>query len=164
MTATQPTRKDTAEFFRLSLLAGLCEPSSVARWADSIVAAERSPHIAFIELCIAASQPASSVQTLLDDVPGQATPELPVRMLLGYSSRLVSARAFTPEQLLLRLYGIASLETFPERIYFQLVTLEDDYSLVRDGVYGTLAEVTQDITTFLNEYEQYAPDNSTGMA
>jgi len=117
MTATQPTRKDMAEFFRLGLLAGRCEPPAVARWEDSIVAVESSPHIAFIELCIAASQPASSVQTLLDDVPGQATPELPARMLLGFSSRLAASHTFTSEQLLLRLYGIASLETFPERIF-----------------------------------------------
>ena len=164
MTSAQPTPKDMAEFFRLSLLAGLCKPSAVARWADSIVANEQSPHIAFIELCIASSQPASCVRTLLGDVPGEATPELPAWMLLGHSSRLVSSHAFTPEQLLLRLYGIASLETFPKSIYFQLIRLEDEYSLVRDGVYGTLAELAEDITTFLNEYEPYAPDNSTGNA
>lgn len=162
MTATQPTQKDTAEFFRLSLLAGLCQPSAVARWADSIVGAEPSPHIAFIELCIAASQPASSVQTLLGDVPGQLTPELPVWMLLGYASRLVSSHVFTPDILLLRLYGIANLESFPERIYFRLVTLEDCYSLARDGVYGTPAEVARDVAAFLTEYEQYAPDAPTG--
>jgi hypothetical protein len=160
MTATQPTRKDMAEFFRLSLLSGLCEPPAVARWADSIVASESSPHIAFIELCVAGSRPASSVQTLLNDVPGRPTPDLAVRMLLGHSSRLLSSRALTAEQLLLRLYRIASLETFPERIYFELVRLEDELSLARDGVYDTIAEVAQDIATFLTEYDSHAPDNS----
>jgi hypothetical protein len=153
-----------AEFFRLSLLAGLCEPSTVARWADSIVAAEPSPHIAFIELCIAGSQSASSVQTLLDDVPGHATPDFSVQMLLGHASRLVTAHVFTPEQLLLRLYHMASLETFPDSIYYELSAFEDELSLARDGVYGTVSEVAQDFTTFLATYDSYAPNTSTGNA
>jgi len=164
MTARQPTRKDVAEFFRLGLLAGLCKPSTVARWADSIVTAERSPHIAFIELCIAGSQPANQVQSLLDNVPGQSTATLPVQMLLGHASRLVAAQTSPPEQVLLRIYRIASLETFPDGIYFDLIRLEDGLSLARDGVYGTLAEVRHDIVVFFKEYEPFAPDNSTGDA
>ena len=164
MTATQPSRKDMAEFFRLGLLAGLCGSPFVARWADSIVAAEPSPHIAFIELCIAGSQPASTVETLLADVPGQVTPDLPVHMLLGFSSRLISAHAFTPVELLLRLYRISSLETFPERIYFEFVRQEDAISLARDEVYGTLPEVAHHITEFLRAFEPYAPDTSPGSA
>ena len=159
----EPSRKDMGEFFRLGLLAGLCEPSDVARWADTIVASERSPHIAFIELCIAASQSASSVQSLLHEVPGQATPDLPFLMLLGHSARLLAAHTYSPKQLLLRLYRLARVE-LPESIYLELVGLEDAYSLVRDGVYGTLAEIAQHITAFLNEYESYAPDASTGYA
>lgn len=52
---------------------------------------------------------------------------------------------------------MVSLERFPERIYNQLVILEDDYSRVRDGVFGTLSEISQDINHFLKEYEPYAP-------
>ena len=164
MTATKPTRKDIAEFYRLGLLVGLCEPSSVALWADSIVAAEQSPHIAFIELCCGGSQPASAVQTLLADVPGQVTDGLPAHMLLGHASRLVTSRSFTPEQLMRRLYGISSLETFPERIYDELVRFDDEYSLARDGAYGTLAEADHDFSTFLADYDSYAPNTSTGNA
>jgi hypothetical protein len=164
MTATVPARKDIAEFFRLGLVAGICEPSSIARWADSIVAAEPSPHIAFIELCVAGSQPASSVQTLLGAVPGQTTRDLPFRMLLGHSSRLLAAHNFTAEQLLLRLYDLARLESLHEGIYGDLSGFEDELSLARDGVFGTVADVAQHFTRFLADYEPYAPDNSTGIA
>ena len=164
MTATEPSRKDIAEFFRLGLVARICEPSSIARWADSIVAAEPSSHIAFIELCLAGSQPASSVQTLLDAVPGQATPDLPFQMLLGHSSRLLTANIFTAEQLLRRLYGLVRLEAPEEDIYWKLSGFEDELSLARDGVFGTVADAAQHIADFLTDYEQYAPDNSTGNA
>jgi hypothetical protein len=164
MTVTPPTRKDMAEFFRFGLLAGLCEPSTVARWAESIVAADELPHIAFIELCIAGSQPASHVQALLHDVPGDPTPELATRMLLGHASGLISSHAFAPEQILLRLYGIATRETFPERVWSELVSLEDGLSLARDGVYGTLPEVATGIIEFLGNYAAYAPDDVCGLA
>lgn len=163
VTTMEPTRKDMAEFFRLSLLAGFGEPAEVIRWADSIVGAEASPHIAFIELCIAVAQPTGRLGDLLHEVPGQVTPELPVRMLLGAAARFISAHAADSERMLLRLYRVAGLEHFPERIYFQLVSLEDAYALARDGVYGTLAEVRQDFAAFLQEYEPYASGTIANM-
>jgi hypothetical protein len=146
-----------AEFFRLSLLAGFSEPSVVTRWADSIVAAERSPHIAFIELCIAGSQPASTVQTLLDDVPGEPTPDLAVHMLLGHAGHLAASHVFTAEEILLRLYRISSLEAFPQSLHFDISGFEDELSLARDGIYSTPSEVAQDFVTFLADYRPYAP-------
>jgi hypothetical protein len=70
---------------------------------------------------------------------------------------------FNPEQMLFRLYGMASPERFPERIYIHLTTLEDAWSLARDGAYETLPEVVEDIIAFLSKYAQHAPDDSSGM-
>ncbi|MGC3992128.1 MAG: hypothetical protein QM796_21030 [Chthoniobacteraceae bacterium] len=159
MTVMQPNRKDMAEFFRLSLHAGICTPATVVQWADRIVAADASPHIAFIELCMSAFQPASAVGTLLGDVPGQATADLSVQMLLGYAARLIAERTFAPEELLLRLYRLAGSE-FPGSIYFELVGLESAYICARDGVFGTVAEVMEDFATFLANHVRYAPDLS----
>ena len=128
------------------------------------MAAEQSPHIAFIELCIAGSQPSSTIQTLLADVPGQATPDLPVQMLLGHSWRLVTAHVVSAEQILLRLYGIARAVSFPEDIYYTLSGYEDVLSLARDGVYGTVANVAHEFLGFLADYKSYAPDLPTGIA
>ena len=83
---------------------------------------------------------------------------------VGHVSRLIAERAFVPEQLLLRLYRLARAESFPESIYFEFVRLEDDYSCAHDGVFGTVAEVVQDFSTFVADYEPYAPNTSTGNA
>lgn len=154
----QLNRKGTAEFFRLGLLTGLCAPSDVTRWADSIVAADSSPHIAFIELCVAGSQSANNILTLLKDVPGESNRDLPVLALLGWSSRLLSSQDSTPEQVLLRLYRIASSDTFPENIYFEIMRLEDELFLAGEGIYGTPADVARDIINFLKGYESFAPE------
>ena len=161
MTATQPTRKDIADFFRLGLLVGFCTPSEVAQWADRIVAAEASPHIAFIELCVSGSQPASTVQTLLGDVPGEATPDLAPHILLGHSYRLITSHAISAERALRLLYPLSCGESFSEDIRFTLSAYDDELSLAHQGVYRTVADVIQQFITFLADYESYAPDTST---
>jgi hypothetical protein len=157
MTVAKPTRKDVAEFFRLCLLAGLPETLRVVGWADSIVANDSSPHFAIIELCLCASKPVSEIQTLLGEVPGRATPGLPMRMLFGHLSRSLREAASVPEQVLVRLYRLSHPESFPESVYFELIRLEDDYALARDGVFGSVSEVIQEFADFLASYDEYAP-------
>jgi hypothetical protein len=157
MSNTQPTHKDVAEFFRLSLLAGFCGPSSVAQWADDIVAAEQSPDYAYIELCSSHLRAASIVRTQLSDVPGKVTSDLPFRMLLGHAARLLMSSAFSPEHLLQRLYHVSNLETFSEDIASELIRLEDGLSLARDGIYGDIPTVFEDIANFLSGFHCFAP-------
>src|SRR3989442_446735 len=93
MTATQPTRKDSAEFFRLGLLAGVCDLSAVVRWSDAVIMSEPSPPFAFFDLSTCESQPLSATLSLLVEVPGERTPNLAVHMLLGHCYRLARSRA-----------------------------------------------------------------------
>lgn len=165
MTIAKPTRKDIAEFFRLGLLARLCQPSAVVSWADSIVVAEPRPHIAFIELCIAGSQPLSCIVTLLADVPGRGAPELSARMLLGHAWRLVTAGILTAEEVLFRLYRFSRMEDgFPEDVHFTLSGYEDAFCLAEDEVHGSVADVEQGFLGFLADYKAYVPDIPAGNA
>lgn len=109
-----------------------------------------------IELCCSGTKPRSTVQSLLSGVPGASTPGLPVEMLLGYASRLIATGIVEPEQLLLRLHRMTSLEDFPESISSQLDSLEDGYYLAQDSVWGTIPEVLSDFSTFLKGYERHA--------
>ncbi len=100
------------------------------------------------------------MQTLLDEVPGQATPDLAGQMLLGHAFRLIAAGAVRCEQVLLRLYSIARLEALPDG--WDISGFEDRLSLARDKVFGTVSEVTESFAEFLATFEPYAPDISTG--
>ena len=157
MPATLSTRKDVAEFFRLGLLAGVCQPAAVALWAEAIVTAEASPHFSFIELSVSASRPASALQTLLADVPGQPTPGLPFKMLLGHCSRLLALGGVTAEPLVLDLYEAARLEAPDEDITHELSGFEDEFCLARDGVYGSMGDFARHFADFLAGFEPYAP-------
>ena len=156
MTAIQPTRKDIAEFFRLGLLAGVCDLPSVVRWTDDIISSEPSPPFAFFDLSTCESQPVSSAVGFLTEVPGERTPDLAVHMLLGHCYRLARSGAIGTTDTLLRLYRMATTEHFPERIYFEFVRQEDAFALARDRVYGTLPEVEQSFIQYLSGFDSYA--------
>ncbi len=157
MTSTRPTRKDIAEFFRLGLLAGVCDLPSVVRWADDIISSEQSSLFAFYDLSTCESQPVSAAVGFLTHVPGERTPDLAVHMLLGHCYRLALSGAICITDTLLRLFRMATTEHFPERIYFELVRQEDAFALARDHVYGTLSEVEQSFTQYLSGFDSYAP-------
>ena len=157
MTAPRPTKKDLAEFYRLALASGLCTPADVVAWADIIVAAEDTPDPVFLDLSCSGSLRAEAVQSALHDVPGSITEDLPIYLLLGHGGRLLAAGRVTAADLILRLHGLAGLESMPSDVYNELSFLEDAYSLARDGTYGTLAEFGQRLVDFLARYDDFVP-------
>jgi len=164
MRATEPTHRDIAEFFRLGLLAGVCDLSAIVCWADSVLTAEPSPPYAFCDLSICESQPVSSVVCLLREVPGTPTPDLPIFMLLGFCYQLAQSGSLSLSEKLVRLHRMARTEHFPDRIDSALTNLDEDLYLAREGIYGTVTEVERAFTDYLARYKSYAPDNLTGVS
>jgi len=164
MTATQPTRKDIAEFFRLGLLAGVCDLSAVVRWSDSVIMSEPSPPFAFFDLSICESQPLSAALGFLTEVPDPLTPDLPVYMLLGHCYRLAQSGTLALTDTLVRLHRMARSEYFPEPVDSTLRNLDEDFYLAHNEIHGTVAGVGQKFTDYLSRFEPYAPDISTRNA
>lgn len=146
-----------AEFFRRALSVGICTPSDIVCWADAVVAAEAAPHIWMIDLCLSGTLPVSSIQSLLSAVPGESTPEMPGRMLLGRAFQLIKTGRASAEKLLRRLYLASRLETFSPDIDAELSSLEDALSFAEDGVFGILPEVAQRFLEFLADFECLSP-------
>jgi hypothetical protein len=155
MASTQPTRKDIAEFFRLSLLAGVCDLPEVVRWADAVITAESSPPFAFFDLSTCESQPVNAACGLLTEVPGERTPDLAVHMLLARCYCRFQSGILPVTETLLRLYRMARAEAFPDPIYFELVTQEDAYALARDGIYCSIPEVEKSFTDYLSRFQPF---------
>lgn len=159
MTVILPTHRDIAEFFRLGLLAGVCDLSAVVCWADSVLTSDSSPLFAFCDLSICESQPISSVVSLLREVPGSLTPDLPALMLLGYCHQLSQSGSLALTETLTRLHHMARTEHFPDRIDSALANLDEDFYLAREGIHGTVTEMERAFTDYLARYRSYAPDN-----
>ena len=157
MNKPSPTDKDMAEFFRLGLSLGTCDVSQVVRWAEKVVEREEKPNHAFIELCLAENTAASAVISLLANIPGSSTTGLPLRMLLGHCWHIASHSPDQGERLLRPLYLMVSLEDFGSDKYIALVCLEDDWSLARDNLFGSIQDVMKEFLAFLQTYAADAP-------
>ena len=156
MTATQPTRKDIAEFFRLGIRAGVCDLPKIVRWADEVITSEPFPPFAFFDLSICQSQPVSTILSLLVEVPGERTPNLAVQMLLGHCYRLARSNALDVLDVLVPLFRMSRVESFPDDIWLELVRQEDAFADARDGVHGALSEVQASFTEYLSRFQHYA--------
>jgi len=157
MTAIQPTRRDIAEFFRLGLLAGVCDLSAIVCWADFVLTAEPSPPYPFCDLSICESQPVSSVVSLLREIPGSSTPDLAVFMLLGFCYQFVQSNSLALSETLVRLHSMARTEDFPDRVDSALSNLDEDLHLAREGIHGTVTEVERAFSDYLARYKTYVP-------
>ena len=161
MDKTQPTLKDIAEFFRLALVANVCDQAMVVRWVDHVIVSEGSVPFVFFDLSTSWSQPVSTMTSLLRDVPGQPAPNVPVYMLLGHCYTLVRSGNVPATQLLARLYKMAVPEHFPETVYHALLTMEDELWLACDKVYGAVEEVAARFCAYLSEFADHAPTVSS---
>ena len=149
--------KNAAEFFRLALLAGVCDIAAVVRWSDNVIMSEASPSFVFYDLSTSASQPLSTVTSLLTTVLGDPTPGSPVFMLLGHCHARVQGRKNPAEELLVRLYKMAVPEHFPEGVSHALLSMEDQLWLAHDKVCGSVEEVVAEFTAYLSRYAEYTP-------
>lgn len=157
MNNPSPTDKDMAEFFRLGLSLGTCDVSQVVRWAEKVVEREAKPNHAFIELCLANNQTVSAVKSLLIDVPGTLTENLPLRMLLGHCWHIVSRHPEQGVRLLRPLYLLGCLEHFESDIQDALVCLEDELCLAEDKVFGSMEDMMKRFCVFLQPFASEAP-------
>ena len=164
MTAMQPTRKDIAEFFRLALIAGVCEVPALVRWADSIIASEQSPPFAFFDLSTCESQPVSAIVGFLREVPGSTSTDLPVFILLAHCHSLAQSGSLALTDTLVRLHRMSEGEHFPDRVEVTLINLDEDLYLARNNIHSTVAAVELAFTGYLAHFEPYAPDSSTGIS
>lgn len=153
---TQATRKDIAEFYRLGLRTGVCDLAQAVRWADRVITADRAPDASFLDLALCSSL--SQAVTLLGEVPGTVTPDLPVHLLLGHCARQVGRGALSPLTALRRLWVLATWDTVPEGISLELMRFDDELDLAREGIHGTEQDVARDFAVFLCEFEEWAPE------
>ncbi len=152
-----PTDKDIAEFFRLGPSLGTCDVSQVVRWVEKVVEREAKTNHAFIELCLANNQSVSAVQSLLIDVSGTLTKDLPLRMLLGHCWHIVSRHPRQGERLLRPLYLLVSLEDSESDVYYALVGLKHELCLAEEKVFGSMEDVMKKFSVFLQPFASDAP-------
>ncbi|RYG66191.1 hypothetical protein EON80_15920 [bacterium] len=99
--------KAEAEFYRIALEFGLCDPAEAIVWCDSVIMAEAAPDIAIIEASLTGSRIKHALIKELAQVAGTADPEVIKRRLFGAMHTLLLENRDNAPRVAECLYGIA---------------------------------------------------------
>ncbi len=152
-TAEPSLLKETAEYYRIGLAIGLISTAEAMTWIDSVLICETEPDMALIEASLSGSRGAYAVADELAGVEGSALREAVARRLLARMSVLLSSDAETANQIVGWLDRMADEDYAPTpQAKAEMEGLEEDFYLANDGIYSSVAEVTEELRTFLQRY------------
>ena len=140
-----------AEYFRLGLQVGLLMPEHAVAWADEEIAAAEVTPEGMIE--VSWSKGLASTMEALSAVPGERNKQLAGRWLLGLMRQAVPE---SPEGLQLaaqRAMQIARHAELGDETYYRFDMIDDELSLARTQVYGTVEECRSNLVAELAEYQ-----------
>lgn len=145
-----------AEVYRLGLISGFFTKDEVIEWADEVIAKERQPEQAIIELSLGQSSNTSNFTVLLRVVSGQRDTATAFHTLMGLYAKRLRKDTLAGLAIARRLRQLSSAEDLYES--GTLSWLEDIYILASNNVYGTTEEATKELQSFLEEYEPLADE------
>ena len=131
-----------AEYYRLGLHVGLLLPEHASGWADSVVAAMVSPPMEVIE--VSWSRGPHAMIGALSAVGGGRDRQLAGSWLLGLLRESLPESEDGLQVALRRATQIAREAGLDEDICCRLDVLEDELSLARTGIYGTVQQCRAD--------------------
>ena len=128
-------------------------PELVASWADTVIEREESPAPEFIDLSLAAASRSSKLLDALEDfsdAPSLGTVWEPV---LEWTAARVRSGELEPGNTIRRIWAITSSSRVEiEKLENRFSILEDAYACARDGIYGSITEVRNDLLETLDEF------------
>ena len=154
---SDPTSKEVAEFFKLSLRLGLLDTFPVVKWADSIIERESKPDIAIIDVSLSGSRGINETITCLGEVKGELRENVPVELLLAFYRKKLHSGQLSTDEVAASLYGLAQMSEVPDDLRGAFYVLEDNLVLAEEGVCGSVEEALDDIKCFLEEHCEYEP-------
>ena len=137
-----------AQYFRIGLEVGICEPEEARDWAISVIDQMHQPPGEIIE--VSWRKPLAQLISDLNEVEGAAEMDLVCRWLLGKLSLTLGSgndslgRAVRQAMRIARAAGAPSL-------YYIFDRIEDELHLAETQTYGTVAECREDFDKALKE-------------
>lgn len=126
---------------------GLLDDEMAKEWAFQVIEAREQPAVEIIEVATAMRR--SDLCEALKEVRGDRDRHLAGRILLSHVFAELSAGTMNAWNAVATSELITRTMHFPESVYFEFSSLHDSLHLANDGVYGTVAEVTDELLTCL---------------
>ena len=148
---SSPSFATVAEYFRLGLKVGLLAPSQAVEWADAEMAATEEAPEELIE--VAWAKGLDSTLDALAAVPGERDRQLAGRWLLGLLGKAVPESDDGLQLAAQSAMHIARHAELGDDTYCRFDMIDDELSLARMKVYGTVEECRSSLIAELSEYQ-----------
>lgn len=145
----KPSLACFAQYFRIGLEVGICEPEEARDWAISVIDQMEEPPGEIIE--VSWRKPLAQLISDLNDVKGEAEIDLVCSWLLGRLSLTLKSTNVSLDRAVRQAMGIASAAGASD-LYYIFDAIEDELHLAETQTYGTVAVCREDFDTALKEH------------
>ena len=142
-----------ASYFRAGLRIGLVPGAEAIVWADHLILSGAAPPREIFDIAVA---PPSSPEVIINALRPLAVAEDSlgvVRALLDRVRRDLFAGRTTLDVTMVRLLQLRRTLRVPEPLDLELMALDEDYSLVTDGIAGDIPTINGIVRTFLAQFD-----------
>jgi len=145
----KPSLATCAQYFRIGLQVGLCEPEEARDWAISVIDLMDEPPGEIIE--VSWRKPLAQLISDLNEVKGEPEMSLVCRWLLGRLSQTLEPNDDSFDRAVRQARGIAH-EAGDSDLYYVFDVIEDELRLAETQTYGTVAACRDEFDKALNEH------------
>jgi hypothetical protein len=143
-----------ANTHRVALLIGAIDLVDVIAWADSQIEVSEVPHNRLIDVSLGGSQSASAIAFLLIDLARNTKDPTSIKRAFGLLADRIRRKQIDIQAAIINCYRFLQDEHLLYEDKFMLfINLEDDLSLIRDGIFGSdkLPQVEADLLAGLDK-------------
>ena len=147
--------KVMAEVYRLGIAIGYFTVQDVIDWADALIGSLEQPPYELIDISLSLKATPIDVCSLLHSFYGSPFNDSPLYIMLSMLSNehTSSNNLAKVAAMLFELIDFIQLEDCSKGIIIDLLHLSDAYYLAKQGIYGDIQAVENDIKKFLQSFE-----------
>jgi hypothetical protein len=145
----KPPLASFAQYFRIGLEVGICEPEEARDWAIAVIDQMNEPLGEIIE--VSWRKPLAQLISDLNEVKGEPEMDLVCGWLLGRLSLTLESENDSLGRAVRQAMGIARA-TGASDLYYIFDAIEDGLYLAQTQTYGTVAACREDFDKALKEY------------
>lgn len=149
----------TLHLVRAGLASGLLKKEEIVDWADKIITKDEQPDIFFIDLALSSSKSRNDIIHYFNDYLNFENPVIKGRPLLGLLYKEYKNGQFNLEKTVRVLFGLKFETVFTDTEEGFIYSIDNDFDLAQDNIYGSIENVRQKTEQFLAIYRDYSIDN-----
>ncbi len=149
----------TLHLVRAGLVSGLLTKEEVIDWADKIITKDEHPDIFFIDLALSSSKSRNDIIYYFSDYLNFENPAVQGRPLLGLLYQQYKSKQLNLEQTVRTLFRLMNEAIFTETEQGFIYSIDNDFDLAQDNIYGSIEKVQKEAERFLEYYKDYSINN-----